>query len=262
MSMDTDRLANAVAMRDSGRVKEALREFAALTESVSDPEEKASLLLNEVRCYRLLGQPAEAKRRLSCARRIAPQTQGLLYLQEEEAILLWHEGDRDKALEILDRLYADYRQLLLTPEHRDLYERVQTSRGMLLTELTRYGEARQLLEECLSFDSQLIDKLGVLRDLGLCFVQLGQAERAKGRFQEVLQNGAQGAYAADAHYYLGTIYSAEKAYAKALMEFEWCLAHVEEGQIPKQHICQWLASTARTLGMREDAERYERLAKG
>lgn len=46
------------------------------------------------------------------------------------------------------------------------------------------------------------------------------------------------------------------------MEFEWCLAHVEEGQIPKQHIFRWLAGTLRALGKNQDAERYEKLAKG
>jgi tetratricopeptide (TPR) repeat protein len=102
----------------------------------------------------------------------------------------------------------------------------------------------------------------VLYNLGVCYENLGERERGKQTLREALQKGLQGSDAVSSHYYLGTIYSAEKAYAKALMEFEWCLAHMEEGQIPKRHICGWLASTARTLGMREDADRYEKLAKG
>jgi tetratricopeptide (TPR) repeat protein len=261
-AMDTERLEKAVAMRESGRVKEALREFVSLTESATDPEEKASLLLNEARCYRLLGQLAEAEGRLSWARRISPRTQGLLYLDEEGAVLQWHRGERDKALKVLDRLYTDYRQLLLTPEHRDLYVRVQSSRGMLLAELTRYGEARQLLQECLSFGSRLTDRVSVLYNLGLCSLKLGGFREAKQRFQEVLRDGSQPDCAARAHYYLGTIYFSEGAYGKALMEFNWCLPHAEEGNISTKNIYQWLASTARASGMREDAERYEELAKG
>lgn len=259
-TMDTERLEHAIALRDTGRVEEALKELAALTELTVDPEEKATLLLNETRCYRLLGRLGEAGERLSCARRIVPQTQALLYLHEEEAILHWHKRERDKALKILGRLCADYGQLLLTPEHHDLYARVQTSRGMLLTELTRYGEARPLLEECLSFDSPLIDKVGILYNLGLCSLKLGKSAEAKEGFQEVLRNGCQADYTAMAHFYLGTIYFAEVAYAMALIEFESCLA-CGEGGPPKQYLYKWLASTARTLGMREDAERYERLAK-
>ncbi|MBZ5546004.1 MAG: hypothetical protein LAO07_20440, partial [Acidobacteriia bacterium] len=96
MAMDTQRFEHAIALRDAGRVEEALRELASLTEVCTDPEERASLLLNEARCYRSLGRLAEAKERLSRARRIASRTHLLLYLEHERAILLWHEGDRDK----------------------------------------------------------------------------------------------------------------------------------------------------------------------
>ena len=260
--MDTQRLQQAIALREADHVEEALKEISALTDLTTDPEEKASLLLNESRCYRLLGQFSKAWEQLSRAQGIATTTECSLYLYEEDAILHWHRGDRDRALAILNRLHKEHLQLLLRPEHHELYARVQSSRGMLLTELTRYREAKQLLEECLTFDPDLIDKVGVLRDLGVCFDQLKQAERAKGYFQEALQNGAQGSYAFDAHYYLGTIYYAERAYGKALMELKWCLDHIDQGQLPKKHICEWLARTARTLGMKEDAERYDKVAKG
>lgn len=261
--MDTERLEHAMALRESGHVEEALEELAALTDLTTDPEEKASLLLNEARCYRLLGRLGEAEERLSSTRRIAPQTQLLLYLREEEAILHWDKGEPNKAIKILDRLHANYRQLLLTPEHRDLYERVQSSRGMLLTELTRYREAKRLLDECLSFDSPLIDKVRVLYDLGLCSLKLGKTGEAKERFHEVLRSGDQAncTAMAMAHFYLGTIHFAEAAYAKALMEFEACLAY-REGAPAKPYLYKWLAVTARALRMTEDAERYERLAKG
>jgi len=167
--MDSQRFEQAVALRDSGRVEEALRTFVALRESAANAEEKASLLVNEVRCYRLLGQLAEAKRQLSRARRIAPQTHLLLYLDYEEAILHWHEGQRETSLQILDDLHRNRKEILLMPEHRDLYERVQSSRGMLLTELAQYKDAVALLEECLSFDPRVIDKEGVFRDLGGSF---------------------------------------------------------------------------------------------
>jgi tetratricopeptide (TPR) repeat protein len=106
------------------------------------------------------------------------------------------------------------------------------------------------------------DEQHLLYNLGVCYENLGERERGKEALLGALKKGLKGSDAVSAHYYLGTIYSDERAYAKALMEYEWCLAHVEEGQIPKKHICEWLAGTARTLGMTEDAERYERLASG
>lgn len=259
-AMDTERFQYAIALREAGRVDEALEELTTLRKANTDPDEEASLLLNETRCYRLLGRLTEAKEVLSRAMREAPRDQLWLYLWEEEAILYWHEGERDKALKILERLRADYRELLLTSEHRALRERVQASQGMLLTELGRYRQAKGILRECLSFSPANIDRAGVLHDLGMCFDQLRDRERAKEMFQALLGESQRADLAVTAHYRLGTIYYEEGAYAKALMELEWCLANAKEDEVAKLHIFGWLARTAQRLGLKEEAERYHKLA--
>jgi len=259
-AMDTQRFEQAIALRDAGGVEEALKELAALTESTIDPEEKASLLMNECTCLTILGRLHEARERLSEAFRIAPRTHLLLYLDFEDAMLLTHERKGGKALETLDCLRREYPDLLAMAQHRGLYEEMQTLRGETLVGLNRFREARTTLEECLSFPLAVSDRRNVLYNLGVCFTNLGEKERAKKALIEALQSGLQGSDAASAHYYLGTIYSGEKAYAKALMEFEWCLAHLEEGQVPKNSICEWLANTTYSLGMMDESERYRRLA--
>jgi tetratricopeptide (TPR) repeat protein len=260
--MDTDRFEHAIALRDTGRVEEALHELATLTESTPEPEEKATLLANESTCLVILGRHQEARRQLNLARLIAPRTQIHLYLDFADAGLHSDEGQWDKALEILDHLLKDYKELLLLAEHRGLSERIQLFRGTALRALARFREARTALEPCLRFQLSGDDEQHLLYNLGVCYENLGERERGKEALLGALKKGLKGSDAVSAHYYLGTIYSDERAYAKALMEYEWCLAHVEEGQIPKKHICEWLAGTARTLGMTEDAERYERLARG
>jgi len=229
--------------------------------ATTDPEEETSLLRNEARCCRLLGTLTAAKVRLSHAMRLAPRNQLWLYLWEEGAILHWHEGERDKALEILERVNKDYGELLLMDEHRALYERVQSMRGMLLTDLGQYREAKGILEKSLSFNPANIDRAGVLHDLGMCFEQLRERESAREMFQTLLQETQRPALAMTAHYKLGTIYFMGGAYAKALIEFEWCLDNALEDQYPKRNICGWLARTAQRLGMKEKAERYDKLAK-
>jgi tetratricopeptide (TPR) repeat protein len=259
--MDMERFQQAIALRDGGRVEEALRELAALTDSTPDPEEKASILGNQCTCLTILGRYEEARQRLALARRVAPRTQMHLYLDFAEAYLLSQEGKWDKSLESLERLQRGYSALFQTPEHRGLYEQVQILRGGVLRVLTRFREARTVLEECLRYCLSEGDERYVIYNLGVCYQNLGERALSKQSLVTALRKGLQGHDAVSAHYCLGTIYSAEKAYAKALLEFEWCLAHVEEGQIPEAHICEWLASTARTLGMEEDAERYARLVK-
>lgn len=262
--MDTQRFEHAVQLRDSGHLTDALREFATLADSTADSEEKASILLNQVRCYRLLGRIEEARQQLQAIIHTTPTTEILLYLSFEESVLRWHEGKRGEAVQILDSLQRDYASLLVEREHQDLHQQIQLSRGMLLTELTRYTEAVPLLEQCLSSlstASTTIDMGALFYNLALCYLSIGEPDRARGKFLETLKSGAHGAYIASTHYYLGIIYSREGAPAKALQEFKQCLDHAEEGQIPKQHIYTWLATVSYDLGLKSDAERYERLSK-
>ena len=259
---DTERLNHAVELRDAGKVEEALGEITALAQSTPDPEAKATLLLNEARCYRLLGRLPEAKEHLALARRVMPKTEGLLYLLEEDAILHWHEGDRATALKILDGLHAQYGRYLIPGGHEELSMRVESSRGMLLAELGRYSEAAPLLEHSFESNSPGIDKEAVLHDLGLSYLQLGRHADARRVLERLLKEGTRADLTAHAHLYLGDAYFHERAYARAMMEFEWCLAHAGEHKIPIPYLYKWLAVTARALGMKEDAERYEKLATG
>jgi hypothetical protein len=259
---DTERFKHAVELRDAGEVEEALREIAALAGSAPDPEAKATLLLNEARCYRLLGRLPEAKEHLVLARSIMPKTEGLLYLEEEDAMLRWHEGDRATALKILDGLHAEYGRYLVRGGHEDLYARIQSSRGMLLAELGRYSEAVPLLEQSLKSDWPTIDIEGLLHDLGLSYLQLGRHADARKVLERLLREGTRADLVADVHLYLGDAYFHEGAYAKAMMEFEWCVGHAGEHKIPTPYLYKWLAVTARHLGMKEEAERYDKLASG
>jgi tetratricopeptide (TPR) repeat protein len=262
MGFDLERFNHATALRDMGKVEQALQELVALAASTADPEARATLLANQSTCLMILGRLKEARDRNAEALQIAPRTQALLYLWEEDARLYWLEGRREKALEILDRLHAEHREVLLAAEHRDLSDRVRSARGMLLAELGRYQEALPLLEESLNSESAAIDNEGLLRDLGLSYLQLGRHTDARRILEELLKEGTRADLVADAHLYLGNAYFHERAYAKAMMEFEWCLAHPQEQRIPTPYIYKWLAVTARALRMNEDAERYDKLAKG
>ena len=250
--MDSERFDQAIRLRDAGRAEDALREFVELEEHTSDPEGKASMLGNQASCLAILGRHQEAMQKLILARRIAPKTQIHLYLDFQEAGLLQQTGEFEKALKILDDLQRYYKGVLTAPEHEDLNVRTQIFRGVSLVALRRYREARAALEGCLNFHLGAKDERHVLFNLGVCYNSLGERDLAKETLQGVLQKGLQGANAVSAHYFLGTIYFSEKAYAKALMELEWCLAHVEEGRIPKKHICDWLVSLGKTLGLKDN----------
>lgn len=258
--MDERRFNHAISLRDAGRVEAAYREFIALSESTPDPEEKASLLANQARCSLLLGDLESARGALHSAVEIAPKTETLLYIWFEEALLRWHEGRREEALSILDQVRREQKQVLLEPTHRELHGRIEATRSILLTELSRFREARQCLEESLRLDLSAGDKADVLYNLGVCSIKAGEPERAERLFLQALNTGLSPVYTPLAHYNLGVAYSRQGAPAKALREFEWCLDHTDGPNIPKQNLYGWLAKVSDDLGMKAEADRYERLA--
>ena len=258
--MDTEAFNHAIALRDAGKVEEAIEQLTLLARSTPDPQEKASLLLNEATCLAILGRYEEARERDREAVRISPTPEIRASADFDEAAFYLDHDQCGKALRLFDRLMKRYKAVLALPGLHDLNERIQVFRGLALVSLSRFREARTVLEECLRFDLTADDERAVLSRLGTCYKNVGDNDRAKRALLEALDKGVHGPEAVYAHYHLGTIYFAEKAYAKALMELEWCLAHVEEGKIPKKHICEWLRSTTSRLGMKEEAQRYDKLA--
>lgn len=166
--MGARRFQHAIDLRESGRAEEALGELTDLAVSTTDPEERASLLLNQAKCLMKLGRLRDAREQLSSAKSIAPRTQLLLYLAFGEASLYSHEGDWRKALDILEDLHKEFGELLEATEHRDLYEQTQILRGVVLRAEGRVHEARAVLEECQSFALGEGDRNYVLYNLGAC----------------------------------------------------------------------------------------------
>jgi tetratricopeptide (TPR) repeat protein len=257
--MDTERLNRAIALRDSGRVEEALRELTDLAEAMQDPFEKASLILNQSTCLTIMGRFGLARALLREAVELSQRAEVRAAAEFGDAVLLWHEGKREAAVGKLDQVLAEYGCVLRLPELRAMYENIQVKRGILLKELARFSEAVPVLEECLSFE---IEKKGdIIHCLAICYMRTGEPARAQEKFLEALSIGTQRPYAVSAHYHLGIIYSRQGAGAKALQEFEWCIPHTEEAKISKEHLYGWLAKVSRDLGLKADAQRYDRLAK-
>lgn len=260
--MDTKRFEHAVSLRDSGRLEEAVSEFRAMGESSADIEERASLLGNEAACLHRLRRYDSALKVLAQERELLPRNSILrAYNDFQEASLHWDQGETKRCLRTLERMLGQYRDLLRTTEHHDLYVAIQVRRATGLAGLNRCGEARPLLEEARDYDLTTDEKGAVLYHLGFCYFTDGRMDEAKKAFLQALENVPQEPYATRAHFYLGIINSREGAHARALHEFESCLPHAEEGQIARGKIYSWLSATTRALGLTADAERYEKLGK-
>jgi tetratricopeptide (TPR) repeat protein len=258
MAIDQERFQKAMALRDSGREEEAIRELRAMAEESSDPDEKAAHIFAEGVCLLRLGRLDEARK---CNRRAADVSvsRGMRARTDScEAVIYWEERKFKESFGVLDKMLKEYSDLLSTPDFRDLYEMVHQRRAILLAEFGRQREARPLLEEALSFQLDADDKAQLLYYLGVALYTLGDKLGAKARFLEAQQDRPDDYASVSSRFYLGVIYSEEGAYGKALHEFEWVEPRVSLTGIPKDRIYGWLARTYRMTGNTSAAERYEK----
>ena len=255
--MDLERFQHAMSLRNSGQPRAALAELRGMADSIADVGEKSSFLLNEVVCHQMLGEITEARQVWRQARDIQPFDQGLLYIIFYDADLCWYEGKYDEAHEKLEKLWADHAETLRLPIHRNLYELIQNKRGIFLTQCNRFGAAQPVLEEALTFELADIERGDLSFNLGRCYFYLGKMKEAKEQFLTALRVGAQEFYKIQAHYHLGIALCSERAYARALMEFELVEPQAAAAGIERHEICRWLARTCRVLGFKDRADQYE-----
>jgi tetratricopeptide (TPR) repeat protein len=152
-----------------------------------------------------------------------------------------------------------YGDNLRHPQLRDVYEEVQLRRGMRLAHLGRFREALPLLEECLNFTAPLITS-ELYYELGRCYVDAGDLQRARSCLTKALDMGLDQARASSAHFNLGTIHMRNDAYAKAVKEFDLAEAHADAANISKKSIYKAGAVSYDRLGQSEKAMRYLELA--
>lgn len=261
MAMDWERFQEAMALRDSGREEDAIRELRAMAQEALDPDEKAAHILGEAVCLLRLGRHDEARKCNRGAANVAVSRGIRARIDFNEAVICWEERKFKESFGMLNKMLKEYSELLSTPDFRDLYEMVHQRRAILLAEFDRHREARPLLEEALSFQLDADDMALLLYYLGVALYKLGDKLGARTRFLEALQGRPDDYGSISSRFYLGVIFSEEGAYGKALEEFERVEPHVGLTGIPKDRIYGWLARTYRLSGNVREAERYEKLVR-
>jgi tetratricopeptide (TPR) repeat protein len=247
--MDMNRLQYAINLLESGSILESLAEFEEMALGAVDPEEKGALLGNTARCLIALRRLAEARERLLAASSLTKGSEISIYVEFQFAMLEWYEARPEKSLERLNRLVTNHGTLFKDPEHRELYEEILATRGVLLAQSGKFDEARPLLEESLAYECRNVGKPRVLLHLGLCYEKRGDNAHAEQYYLKAVTLSNDVAISALARYYLGRVYFTERAFAKALREFEECLPFAERARLDRANVLHWLKETARAGGL-------------
>jgi len=255
-------LEEALALRDSGRVLDALEGFQRLQEPTADPEKKAVLLLNEVTCYMILERFGDARQRLDEASRKIPADSALwLSVEYTDACLMKEEGKPEEALDKLEKLLSCNPGLSRDQERSYLYEEIQQRRAALLYQLGENEKVIPLLEEVLSFEMSPGDRSRNLCILACCCRTLHRYERAKELYLEAREIGVPENWEGRVHWDLGITHYHLREFGKAKQEFLLCERGIAGYGIPVFDLYGWLSATCSALGEKIEAARYAQLSK-
>jgi len=269
--MDDQRFLKACELRDNGKLAEAIDEFRRVAEDTRDPIDRAGVLLNVAATLRALSEFTKAREELRAARSLAasPDASPALALRDprllqlevsfdfEEADICGYEGKLDEALTKFDLLLKKYGQTLKEPEFRESYEMIQARRGFLLVDLGRCKEALSVLEEADSFEER---KAEIYFYLGHCYLTDREYAKAAEKLVNALRLRLPRSLEYRAHCELGIVHYRLKDYVQAKVEFEKSAETADAEYIRQAQIWKWLENTSQALGLKDQAERYSRLA--
>lgn len=267
--MDDKRFWDACQLGQDGKLVQAFDAFSKLAEDTDDRIDKAGVLVHVARALKFLERYDEAMVQLSAARELVaeylPWHNGLderlghleIYLDYEDADLSWRHGTNEEALAKFEGALKKYKRRLREPDFDGFYEVMQTCRAFILADLGRWKEAMPILKEAQAFTEY---KEGIAFYLGHCYLSAGDYARAEEKLTEALKLGLPDSLEYRAHGELGMVHYELREYAKAKQEFEKCSAKADPNYMTESQIWKWLETTCRNLGLRDEVERYARLA--
>lgn len=243
-----------------GEYDQALKLFRELETFAPDSEERGAVLIGEYQCYEALDMFDEARKCLQVAATLGEQTpEYASRIEYLEARLDGDEGKNRIALGKLNRLLEAKGELLRSPDCRDLYESVQMRRLEYLTNLGEMKEALPLFTEARGFE---VEKPRSFKfRMAYCLAKCGYVEQAHALVKEGLAETSNITEEVRGRYYLGSIYVAEKKYAEALTQFQFCETHLKDSDISHEHLMDALSYVYEKLGKPKDAARYRQVAK-
>ena len=256
--MDEVRYRKALELESAGKRKEAVVELRDLLKCSANHAADGFVFAALAENLRVLGHALEARSFVAWAYSVLDKEDtSFPYIMYADALVDGDLKKRTSEIEKLDLLVARYGRLLEKPEHEALRNCVLLNKGIGLTLLGRYAEARPLLETAVILD---LDPSATLFHLGNCCFRLRDYEPAERYLRQVTAMELDAAHAARAHYTLAIVCYQRGRYAWARQELEWCLENGGE-HLEKDTVVKAIVASSKALGLDEDMRRFSRLLR-
>jgi tetratricopeptide (TPR) repeat protein len=245
---DWNRVREIQNLRESGLPAEALTEFKALRDGVTDAGDTSSILLHESLCHRDLGCFDNAAEAAAEAVRLLPEGNPTRpYAEFSLACVHESAGKLDLAVKEFRTLLKRHADLLGTSGYLAFRRGVQLR---LMASLIVLGNALELLSIAEGLEAESIS-LEERAELAYREAQahglLRRHDRALKLYQEAANGPLERSLAARAHFHVGEILYDRGELTAALEEFKIAEKVVEVGKPDKELFTKWVEHTTRAL---------------
>lgn len=264
-AIDSARFEHVAALRNSGRIEDAIRESQIVLGETTDVNEKASILTGVHVFYCTLGRLQEARQTLDQLKQLEISHLGIrLNAEFCEPTFQIQEGRYEEGLSAFTAMLDRHSEAFNEPEHRYLYEDIQCRRALTLFGLSRSKEALPILREAVSFSfNQATDEQQVHFALGVCLEDANETEAAKQEFIRVVSCGLKNDVEERALYRLAILHYKTGALAQAKQQLETILRDFpsQSPAVPRKQVYEGLSRTYRYLGDKASEKLYMDLAR-
>ena len=256
-----DKFEATLKLLEAGDYESARANFHELAVKAEANETKSTYTLGELLALVKLDRTSEARRLLKVSDSFLRETdEGQVRAALIEVQIDSVEGIWGHVLPSLDRMLREYKQILNDPQLRDVYEEIQLRRGMRLAFLGRFREALPILEEVVSFNNPALLSGEFWYEMGKCYVDAGDFEKAGEAYSKALGYGLDDVRASHAHWEVAVILMRNESHARALGELGLAEKHATAANIEKKNIYKAMSVAFFKLGMKEEGTRYATLA--
>ena len=263
--LDPARFQRIAELQDSGQFEEVIRESQEALKETTDPDEKASLLIDGIMACVFVNRLAEARQMLDKLKRLhIPDVESRLNAEFCEPVLLTWEEKLKEGVAAFAAMLQRHGELLRQPDFRYLYERIQSRRALALVELERFTEALPIVQEAVGFSFNNQDEeQSMYFSLAVCLDETGDLESAKQEFIRVIGFGIKNDLEEHARYRLARLCFMAGGFAPARQQLETIIRDHPNGDfvVPRRDVYETVSRTYRQLGDIVNAEHYMDLAR-
>lgn len=253
-------LSEALRLTAAGNDADALAFWQQVRDAASSVATKCTYLLNEARCFRVLGNYDQAEQRLEMIEAIDADHSFRLHVERARVDTLYRQQQITQANSRTKQFLKEYASDLGNSQFLDVAYEAKLSLGFGLINEQKFEEGIDVLSAVVPM-AENEDKRRIRCFCGLALHHLKRDDEAVREFRGVLESGERDQLSADAHYDLAMIYKSREEFAAAKQHLQAAEGLQNKLTVPLRYLYTALAQVCNVRHETEETRKYIRLAE-